>query len=58
MLSNVIKYIVDGCTLFTFLKPVQMVAPYVCDTRVMVGEFQFPSQSGILYTYSESIYVQ
>ncbi len=37
---------------------VQMVAPYGCDTRVMVGEFQFPSQSGILYAYSESIYVQ
>ncbi len=58
MLSNVVKYIVDGCTVFSFIKPVQMVAPYGCDARVMVGEFQFPSQSGILYAYSESMYVQ
>jgi len=43
---------------FSFIKPVQMVAPYGGGTKVMVGEFQFPSQSGILNTYSESRYVQ
>lgn len=55
---NVVKYIVDGFMFFFIYQAVQMVAPYGCDTRVMVGEFQFPSQSGILYAYSESIYVQ
>jgi len=54
MLSNVVKDIVDGCRVFSL----QMVAPYGGGTKVMVGEFQFPSQSGILNTYSESRYVQ
>lgn len=57
MLGNVIKYIDDECTAFSFIKPVQMVDPYGYAMRAMVGEFQFLSQWEILYAYLKTMCV-